>query len=489
MSTAITLGLANGGLTRRAALAAAGAIAAALAFAPMGGTPSPAAERVTYLVRTAPGTAAEVAQAAGAAGVAVQRTLRAVDAVIVTATAGEAARLARLDRVAAVTPDAPMKANVYDATVDGTSLRNVQLAVGARAPWKAGVTGYGIDVAVIDSGVNRVKGLDGLGKVIYSPDFTPEATTAGNNVDGYGHGTHMAGIIAGQDPGEPVSNTNAQSFYGVAPHARIVSVKVADAQGNTTISAVITGLDWVLANRYTEGRNIQVANLAFGTDSTQHYTVDPLAYAAEKLWLSGTTVVVSAGNDGTALGRLDNPARDPFVIAVGASDTRGTASTRDDTVTAFSSRGDGTRNPDVVAPGRGIQSLRAPGSYVDVNHGATGALSERYFRGSGTSQSAAFVSGVAALFKQGRNWAPEQIKTALMSTAARLSGMDVTAQGAGQIHVPNAYNSNPLNVSRELPALERNRLVGRGRRRRRRGQGVEGQGVEERRVGVEPRVS
>ncbi len=448
MSTAVA---ARAGVGRRTAFALTGALAAALAVSPMGGTPSPAAEQVTYVIRTAPGAAAAVAAAAEQSGAAVERALLAVDAVIVKATAAEAASLGRAEGVAAVTPDAPLRPRLYDASTDPTSLMNVQQAVGVRSAWRNGATGLGVDVAVIDSGVNRVRGLDGYNKVVYGPDFTPEnavSTTA--NVDGYGHGTHMAGIIAGQDPGDPVTNTNKQAFYGVAPMARIVSVKVADAQGNTTIAAVMSGLDWTLMNRTTSGRNIQVALLAFGTDSTQHYTVDPLAHAAEKLWHAGLTVVVSAGNDGTTLGRLDNPARDPFVIAVGASDTKGTTSTRDDVVAPFSSRGDGTRNPDLVAPGRGIQSLRVPGSYVDVNYGSTGTLSDRYFRGSGTSQAAAFVAGAAAALNHARGWAPEQIKTALMASATSLTAQSIQAQGRGEINLINALGIHPIDTPRNF---------------------------------------
>ena len=426
------------GISHRAALAVAGALAAAMALSPIGGTPSPAAEeltsQVTYLVRTAPGTAGSVADAASKTGAVVERTLRAIDAVIISATPGQAARLGSVAGVEGVTPDAPLRSKTYDATTDGTSLLNVQDAVGAREPWKNGMVGGGIGVAVIDTGVNRVAGLDMPGKVRYGPDFTPEAGTATANIDGYGHGTHMAGIIAGQDAGGMEWNPDRRAFYGVAPRAHIVSVKVADASGNTTVTAVMSGLDWVLQNRWADNNNIRVVNLAFGTDSSQDYAIDPMAHATEKLWHAGLVVVVSAGNDGTTYGRVDNPASNPYVIAVGASDTRGTLTTSDDTVAGFSSRGNGVRNPDVVAPGRGIQSLRVPGSYVDVNHGSTGTLDARFFRGSGTSQAAAFVSGVAAQMAH-KFQQPDDLKATLKATATRLSGFDDRAQGSGEINV------------------------------------------------------
>jgi serine protease AprX len=434
--TALTL---RAGVARRLALGTVAALAAALAVSPMGGTPSPVAEQVTYVVRTAPGAAAEVATAAAGAGAVVERTLQGIDAVIVKATAAQAAVLGRTGGVSGVTPDAPLRPKAYDPVSDGTSLLNVQQATGVRQQWRNGMTGAGIGVAVVDSGVNRVKGLDAPGKVYYGPDFTPEASDpARKNLDGYGHGTHMAGIIAGQDPGFEGWNPNPQAFYGVAPQSHIVSVKVADGVGNTTVSAVMSGLDWVLQNRWVDNQNIRVVNLSFGTDSTQSYTVDPLAHATEKLWKAGLAVVVSAGNDGTTYGQLDNPARDPYVIAVGAADTRGTLSTTDDTVPGFSSRGNGTRNPDVLAPGRGIQSLRVPGSYVDVNYGSTGTLNDRFFRGSGTSQAAAFVSGVVAQLIQRGLYHPDDMKASLTSNATKLTGHDAKAQGNGLVNVDKA---------------------------------------------------
>jgi subtilisin family serine protease len=141
--------------------------------------------------------------------------------------------------------------------------------------------------------------------------------------------------------------------------------------------------------------NLRVLNLSFGTDSTQDYKVDPIAHAVEKAWHSNIAVIVSAGNNGTSLGQLDNPARDPFVIAVGSAQTHGTAATGDDSVSTYSSRGNGVRNPDLVAPGQSVQSLRVKGrtSTPPTRPESWTAV----LPGSGTSQAAAFVSGVAAL--------------------------------------------------------------------------------------------
>ena len=160
-------------------------------------------------------------------------------------------------------------------------------------------------------------------------------------------------------------------------------------------------------------------NLSFGTDGTQDYRLDPLAFAAEVAWRNGIVVVAAAGNEGFGNAKLNNPAYDPFVIAVGADDTRGTAGSGNDLVPAFSARGD-TRGVDFVAPGKSVISLRVPGSYLDTNHPA-GRVGERFFRGTGTSQAAAVTSGAVALLLQQRpNLTPDQVKYILRQWAAPL---------------------------------------------------------------------
>jgi subtilisin family serine protease len=290
--------------------------------------------------------------------------------------------------------------------------------------WKAGYTGKGVDVAVIDSGVTPVNGLSKAGKVIHGPDLSFESQSADlRNMDTFGHGTHMAGIIAGRDD-QVTAVTAAQaksSFMGVAPDARIVSVKVADAGGATDVSQVIAAIDWVVQYRRSNGLNIRVLNLSFGTDSPQAYTIDPLAYAAEVAWHSGIVVVVSGGNAGYGSEGLNNPAYDPYLLAVGAEQTQGTASTADDTVPTFSSTGDWQRGPDLVAPGKSIVGLRVPGSVLDQQYPGA-RVGTRFFRGSGTSQAAAVVSGAVALVLQQRPTAkPDEVKSLLKNSATWLT--------------------------------------------------------------------
>ena len=193
--------------------------------------------------------------------------------------------------------------------------------VGAHYAWTQGYTGQGIDIALIDSGVVPVNGLTAPGKVINGPDLSFESQADNlRYLDTYGHGTHLAGIMAGRDDAvsEPTLANAYDHFIGVAPDARIVNVKVADSRGATDVSQVIAAIDWVVQHRNDNGMNIRVINLSYGTDGTQDYLVDPLAFAVEQAWKAGIVVVVAAGNDGEG-SPLRNPATDPFVIAVGAS--------------------------------------------------------------------------------------------------------------------------------------------------------------------------
>src|SRR5205085_154565 len=155
------------------------------------------------------------------------------------------------------------------------------------------------------------------------------------NLDTYGHGTFMAGLIAGDD-----GATGSAAYRGVAPGARIVSLKVATADGGADVTQVIAAIDWVVQHAHDPGLNIRVLNLSYGTNSTQSAAVDPLAYAAEQAWKHGIVVVAASGNTGFQKGAgatgIADPAYDPYVIAAGASDSMGTASTADDQVAPFS---------------------------------------------------------------------------------------------------------------------------------------------------------
>ena len=371
----------------------------------------------------------------------VERRLRIIDGYEASVPSSQVSRLARTPGITSVTPDGAVQLNHavdgFDPTEEVGSLVNTVGTIKARHMWREGYRGQGVDVALIDSGVLPVQGLTAGTKVIHGPDLSFESQSASTRyLDTYGHGTHMAGIIAGRDGGANDENDDAHhNFKGVAPRSRIVNVKVANAMGATDVSQVIAAIDWVVQHRNDNGLNIRVLNLSFGTDGVQDYVLDPLSYAAEVAWHKGIVVVVAGGNSGFGSAKLNNPAYNPYVIAVGASASNGTADVADDTVPDWSSRGSGGRNPDVVAPGKSIASLRAPGSHLDQTN-PQAQVGSRFFKGSGTSQSAAVVSGAAALLVQQRpNATPDQIKALLMGTATPLPNADAQAQGDGLINL------------------------------------------------------
>ena len=322
----------------------------------------------------------------------------------------------------------------YCSDIGGsTTLHDVNVAIGADTFHKprgrtAPIMGAGIDVAVIDTGVNPV----GVNAVVDGPDLSFDALNANlRNRDLHGHGTNMAGIIA----------TNTSTAWGVAPGSRIVNVKVGAADGAVDVSQVIAGIDWVVQNRNAAGMNIRVINLAYGTDAAVDYRTDPLTRAVENAWHNGIVVVVAGGNDGRGIQRLGNPALDPYVIAVGASGYGNDGKWKP---ANFSSTGDGVRNPDLVAPGTSLVSLGVPGSYLaDTYRGATctGDDGLLHQRGSGTSQAAAVVSGaVAMLLEQRPGLTPNQVKELLTSTATDL-GMQTTLQGHGMLNLGAALDT------------------------------------------------
>ncbi|MGZ4690880.1 MAG: S8 family serine peptidase [Acidimicrobiia bacterium] len=311
------------------------------------------------------------------------------------------------------------------SAADPGSLNAIARIVGAGDLWSAGITGRGIGVAVIDTGVTRVPGLAAAGQVIDGPDLSFDSQTpALAHLDSYGHGTHMAGIVAGRDPAagsSPATLKDPNSFVGIAPDAHIINVKVGASDGAADVSQVIAAIDWVVQHRNDPGLNIKVLSLSYGTNATQPYQIDPLAYAAEVAWRNGIVVVASGGNDGRAVPALANPGFDPTLIAVGSDDPMGTLERLDDTVPAFATHGTAARPVDVIAPGVSVISLRVPGSYVDTTYPG-GTVGTRFQRGSGTSQSTAVVAGLVALLRQRfPDATPDQIKSLLTGSAYRIN--------------------------------------------------------------------
>jgi serine protease AprX len=345
------------------------------------------------------------------------------------------------------------RASEYDAASDANSMASITDYSGAQAWWAAGYTGKGIGVALIDSGVVEIEGLATSGKVIHGPDLSLESQAPGLlHLDTFGHGTFMAGLIAGRDSAltAPYEGAPTSAYRGMAPDARIISLKVATADGGADVSQVIAAIDWVVKHRNDDGLNIRVLNLSYGTNSSQWYGIDPLAYAVEQAWDAGIVVVAAAGNSGyQAKGSspaLADPAYDKRIIAVGASNSNGTATMTDDTVPDFSAaaKTGSARTPDFVAPGVHLQGLRVQGSYIDEHVDGKTVLDERFMRGSGTSEAAAIASGAAALvLDKYPNATPDQVKRLLRTTAydMPLEGR-VGTMGSGELRLATALATN-----------------------------------------------
>ena len=314
--------------------------------------------------------------------------------------------------------------------------------VKAHRVWELGIAGRGVTVAILDSGVAADADLiEPENRILASVNFADQRLAS----DPGGHGTHIAGIVAGN------GNRSDGEFTGVAPQANVVDVRVLGSTGSGRISSVIRGIEWVLAHR--TAYNIRVINLSFGAPATLSYRIDPMSAAVEIAWRRGLVVVAASGNGGPQRDTVETPGIDPYVITVGATDDRGTLGRGDDMLAWFSAWGspDSNAKPDLVAPGRRLVSLRVPGSALDMmfpdrvvvaQNGAT------YFRLTGTSMATAVVSGAAALLLQRRpDLTPDQVKALLVGTTqpyGEESGQvlpDPIADGSGLIDANAAVNA------------------------------------------------
>jgi serine protease AprX len=277
-----------------------------------------------------------------------------------------------------------------------------------------GLSGAGVGVAVIDSGVDDHADLSGR-------LFLPAGYPAG---DSYGHGTHVAGIVTG-------SGSAAQGVYkGVAPEAHIIDLNITDSSGMTYESDVVEALQWVYENK--DQHNIRVVNMSLNSTLENSYHESPLAAASEILWFNGVVVVASVGNKGPGGGHntaKTAPANDPFLIIVGASDEHDTPDRENDTIGPFSSFGvtkDGFLRPEIIAPGFNIIAPLSADSDWGEEHPDRVAEGQ-YIRLSGTSMAAPIVAGAAALLLQDEpNLTPDQVKYRLLNTGGSISNNDFT---------------------------------------------------------------
>ena len=295
----------------------------------------------------------------------VTRDLHIINAFAAEMEAQDALALARDQGVRWVSLDAPVERSGKQAPApaSGSNPTNTYLdTLGVRSVWNMGLQGQGITIAVIDSGVSvdsdfSVSGSRNKSRLLKQIVFCTNSTSSN---DVYGHGTHVAGIIAGN------GSDSGGLYTGVAPQANLISLKIADGTGMAYESDVVKALQWVYDN--SASYNIRVVNLSLNSTVQMTYHLSPLNAAAEILWFNGIVVVASSGNeDGAAVNTTNAaPANDPFIITVGASDEQGTSSSSDDTFAPFSAFGttpDGFLKPDVVAPGKDIISILSKNSW------------------------------------------------------------------------------------------------------------------------------
>jgi serine protease AprX len=350
----------------------------------------------------------------------------------------------------------------YDPVTDKGSLYNIAEVVGAHDAYRKGLTGKGVGVALLDTGVAPVPGLTS-GNVIDGPDLSFDSQQPGMaHVDGFGHGTHLASIIAGRDvAGTPSSYLDPTRFSGIAPDATLVNVKLGASNGAVDVTQVIAGIDWVVEHAKDPGLNIRVISLSYGTDSLQSSGIDPLAYAVENAWKRGIVVVAAGGNEGEPGKTLANPAYDPHVLAIGAMDDAGTVDTSDDTVPEWSTRGTDARHVDVVAPGVSVLGLRVPGGLADSEN-PQARVGDRFAHASGTSQATAVAAGEAALIlQQYPQLAPDQVKQLMMTTASGILSTVPIFGGSGLVNLRAVLN-NPLNAVLKTVGGLLNGLLGPG---------------------------
>lgn len=397
--------------------------------------------------------------------------LNLIESVAATIPTPNLSKLAALASVTHLSTDAGVRKS-DDFTVPHT------FADVAAAPTRSGgygLTGKGVGVAVLDSGIALSADFTNLltSRVIAAKSFVPGIA---DTRDTLGHGTHVAGIIAGDGSNSPALLCY-RTFYGIARQANLINVRVLDENGSGSVSDVIKGIEWVIEKK--QKYNIRVLNISLGHPVYESYTTDPLCQAVEAAWNAGIVVVCSAGNAGraadapdsnnpdnegfgTAYGSIASPGNDPSVITVGAMKNMD-GSRGNDRIATYSSRGpsriDMVMKPDIIAPGNRVISANAINATLNRLFGSTNALpisaysvlkletsSLEYFVLSGTSMAAPVVSGAAALLlEKDSTLTPDTVKARMMFAADKWFApdghTDPFTYGAGFLNIPGALRS------------------------------------------------
>ncbi len=424
---------------KTAQLGAAGAAALALiAGTSAVGSPAAQASATETVIVSSTGLLSPVNAVLGQLGSVVTQ-FHLIDGVVATIPTAAQAVLSALPGIT-VTPDVSVAVQSVnpDSTGPHTPSDAFIQQTGADQLAAAGDTGQGVTVAVLDTGIDNLP--DFGNRLIGGVDLSGE----GNALqDGYGHGTFVAGLIAGDG-----ASSNGQ-YSGEAPGANLVSIKVANASGYTDLGTLISGLQWAVDNE--NAYNIKVLNISLGFKPFESTFVNPLDLAVNAAWHSGITVVTSAGNAGPSDGTILSPGDDPLAVTVGALDDLAQPTVSNDEMNDFSSVGptspDGWAKPDLVTSGRSVVSLAAPGSTV-YNQNPSAVIGSANFVGSGTSFSAAIVSGAAALIlADNPGLTPDQVKARLLGTTNPGPVGSPYVDGHGALNAEAAATAGPMDFN------------------------------------------
>ena len=421
----------------------AGLTAAALAGTIMTGVPAASASTSTTVIVTASGLLSPVVAVEEVLGTVLTQyhIIDGVEASIPTALEPVLAALPGIT----VTPDVSVSVqSAVESTGPHTPSDEFLQQTGAAQLFADGDTGQGVTVAVIDTGIDNLP--DFAGRLIGGVDLT-----GGNDPfqDNYGHGTFVAGLIAGDGA------SSGGQYEGEAPGADLVSIKVAGANGETDLGTLILGLQWAVDNRLAY--NIRVLNMSLGFQPFESTVINPLDQAVQAAWNSGIAVVASAGNAGPSNGTILSPGDDPLVITVGALDDMAQPVVADDEMTNFSSVGptspDGWVKPDLVTSGRSVVSLAAPGSTIYDEY-PSARVGSANFVGSGTSFSAAITSGAAALVLAAHPaLTPDEVKARLLGTTSPGPIGNPFVDGHGALNVYAAATAGPMELNQSALGL------------------------------------
>jgi serine protease AprX len=444
-----SLGTAAGGRARlgrrkkRRFAVASAAVIAALAGTSLASVPAASASSDETVIVTATGLVNAAAAVLGLGG-SIETQFHLIDGVEAVIPAAVEPLLAALPGII-VTPDVSVTVQGTPESTGPHTPSDAFLAqTGATRLASAGDTGQGVTVAVLDTGIDNLP--DFSGRLIGGVDLT-----GGNNPfqDSYGHGTFVAGLIAGNGA------SSGGRYSGEAPGANLVSIKVAGASGTTDLATLILGLQWAVDHQASDG--IKVLNMSLGFHTDMSTVINPLDQAVQAVWGSGIAVVVSAGNAGPFNGTILSPGDDPLVITVGALDDMASSSVAGDEMADFSSVGptspDGWVKPDLVASGRSVVSLAAPGStiYDDYPSALVGSAN---FVGSGTSFSAAIASGAAALVLADHpRLTPDQLKARLLAATDPGPVGNPFVDGHGALDAYAAATAGPMNLRQSAALL------------------------------------